>query len=565
VSGKKMLLTVSILYLFLFTFVTFSIPSYPIKPSNPGNATEPITIDTISPGLNMGREQIVLTVVPLVFAVIHFIFFVIYPKDRGNLHFSIVAFIFALNNYLNYLPEIPIHLVLLRLSAFSLMIFGLLFVSKLFQPKLPKHFKYIAMSAGGLSIWIIINPDFSTSILYYLIMMLALLEIFRLTIVAISKKLVGAKIMGVFFSLLIVAAVYENIMDIFEFTPILGVKNPGSYASLFPMIGMSLALAQNYAATKKNLIRKTEDLHNLNLELEARVEQRTVELDKANQALAKQNLDLEESRNNIESAHQKLQETFKELQNTQAFLVQSEKMAALGNLVAGVAHEINNPTGAVCSAADNLKRYLEHLSKYYAAEDETGNKSSPENLKTLLDGLKSNNDVILLAGDRIATIVKSLKNFARLDEAEYQEADIQEGLENTLILLQHKLKDRIEVIKEYADLPKINCFPNQLNQVFMNILNNAIQAIENKGTIKVKTMRQKDQMIISISDNGKGISKDDLKKIFDPGFTTKSAGIGTGLGLSICFNIIRNHKGKIEVISERGQGTEFFIKLPMND
>ena len=179
------------------------------------------------------------------------------------------------------------------------------------------------------------------------------------------------------------------------------------------------------------------------------------------------------------------------------------------------------------------------------------------------DLLKENNLVIVMGSERVTQLVKSLKNFARLDEADRQTADLHEGLENTLTILHHELKDRVVVIKDYGDIPKIDCYPTQLNQVFLNILANASQAIDGTGQISIKTSSDKDNIYISIKDTGKGISQDNIERIFDPGFTTKGVGVGTGLGLSISYNIIQKHDGDVTVKSELDRGTTFILTLPI--
>ncbi len=168
-----------------------------------------------------------------------------------------------------------------------------------------------------------------------------------------------------------------------------------------------------------------------------------------------------------------------------------------------------------------------------------------------------------LATDRLIAVVGSLKNFARMDESDLKIADIHEGIEGTLTILQHQLKNRIEVEKHYGDVPRIECYPNRLNQVFMNLLVNASQAIAGRGTITIKTSRSGDFVKIAISDTGVGIPAENLSRVFDPGFTTKGVGVGTGLGLSICYKIIQEHQGTIHVESSE-RVTTFMITLPVS-
>ena len=258
-----------------------------------------------------------------------------------------------------------------------------------------------------------------------------------------------------------------------------------------------------------------------------------------------------------------LDHLLKELKDMQSQLIQTEKMTSLGNLAVGIVHEINNPVGAISSAANTSKRSIEKVIKFLEENRELEGLKKDQKFWRALNTLKNNNDIITMASERITEIIKSLRRFAGPEETEFQEADIHEELENTLILLHHKLKDRIEVIKEFGDIPKIQCYPNQLNQVFVNILANSLQAIDDKGYIKIKTSKSNDKIMIRISDNGRGIREEDLKNIFDPGFTTKGVGAGTGIGLSISHNIIKNHKGEIKVRSETGKGTEFTVILPV--
>ena len=237
-----------------------------------------------------------------------------------------------------------------------------------------------------------------------------------------------------------------------------------------------------------------------------------------------------------------LTKTLKELQETQLQLINSEKMASLGQLVAGVAHEINTPVASIKSNNEIAKKLISKL---------------PDNDKELLREI---NEIDSEAIARINGIVVSLRKFVRLDEAELQEANINKELDLTLDLVRHEIKNRIEVVKHYGEVPLIKCYPNMLNQVFMNILVNASQAIEGQGTITITTSYKARKLTVKIKDTGCGIKEPD--KIFFAGYTTKGVGVGTGLGLAISQKIIEKHNGKIEVKSKVNKGSEFTITIP---
>lgn len=267
------------------------------------------------------------------------------------------------------------------------------------------------------------------------------------------------------------------------------------------------------------------------------------------------------------------------LKSTQSQLVQSEKMASLGQLTAGIAHEINNPINFVYNGIDTLKVSLDDLFIIIEKYDDIKSSSDYEQVMGEINELKEEfayddllNDLKELVGDikkgaiRTIEIVKGLRVFSRLDEEEMKLANVNEALDATLVLLRNKTKNKINVKKFYDEsILEINCYPGQLNQVFMNILNNGIQAIPEErkdGEVQIYTENQDQHVMIKIKDNGSGMSEQVKRRIFEPFFTTKPVGIGTGLGMSITFGIVEKHGGNIYCNSEEGKGTEFSILIP---
>ena len=263
--------------------------------------------------------------------------------------------------------------------------------------------------------------------------------------------------------------------------------------------------------------------------------------------------------NQVTKKKEELEDTIKELKETQLQLINAEKMASLGQLIASVAHEINTPLASISANNEIAKKIYDN---------------SPENIEILKDLNSIDHEAI----KRINNLVQSLKRFVRLDEMVQQEADINQELDLTLDLLKHKTKKGIKIDKKYGEIPLVKCYPNMLNQVFLNILMNAIQSIEKKiqkigeygASIEITTKMQDDKLIVSIKDNGFGIDEKDRKKIFQAGFTTKKVGEGTGLGLAICKKIIEKHKGEISFNCKKSDKTkpdtyctEFCIVIPL--
>lgn len=324
---------------------------------------------------------------------------------------------------------------------------------------------------------------------------------------------------------------------------------------------------------------------------------------------------MRESQAQLRHQAQQLELALQELQRTQTQLIQTEKMSSLGQLVAGVAHEINNPIGFIYSNLHHAKEYSQSLMKMLELYQQYSPESIPEiaaeaaeiELDYVIEDLPKVLNSMQQGAERIRDIVLSLRNFCRLDEAQMKSVNIHDGIDNTIMLLQNQLKGKpgqpaIALDKQYSELPLVQCYPGQLNQVFMNVLVNAIYAIHEENnskkanaksqeepenseqniystdsvssvcesqyptpTIRIRTeLIDKDNVVIRIYDSGQGMTEDVRKRLFDPFFTTKPVGQGTGLGLSISYEIVVNqHGGKLQCTSEPGKGTEFAIEIPV--
>jgi signal transduction histidine kinase len=272
---------------------------------------------------------------------------------------------------------------------------------------------------------------------------------------------------------------------------------------------------------------------------------------------------------NIELANRK-----RELERLQAQLVQTEKMASLGQLSAGIAHELNNPAGFVYGNMDLLQDYISELARVFDAYDKV---ALPAAAALSIGSLKTETNYEKLMGDlnsiisdcregarRICDVVKNLRLFSRLDEAELKSIDINEGIDSTIRLLSSYYgTGHIVLRRDYSNLPPVNCYAGQLNQVWMNLLVNAAQAVNDQGEVTISTRLEGNCVSVAISDTGTGIPEAELSKIFDPFFTTKPVGEGTGLGLSTSYGIVERHGGTIAVVSKVGTGTTFTVKIPI--
>ena len=333
------------------------------------------------------------------------------------------------------------------------------------------------------------------------------------------------------------------------------VPRPAKEGQFIGLIGSAIDITER--KTAEEIVLRARD------RLEQEVAVRTAQLTEAN-------IRLEHEKNEQLALNHKLQET-------QNQLLQSEKMASIGQLAAGVAHEINNPIGYVKSNLNALQKYLNTLLQLLDRYDQKAGQLSTAGVDLSdIERAKREADIDFLRDDiktllsesaegveRVQRIVQDLKDFSHVDQAEWKQADINKGLSSTLNIVANELKYKAEVVRDFGDIAPIECLPQQLNQVFMNILVNAAQAIDDHGTITIRTRPTPDGGVqIEISDTGRGIPAEQLNRIFDPFYTTKGIGEGTGLGLSIAYGIVSKHQGRIEVESTVGKGTTFRITLP---
>jgi len=300
--------------------------------------------------------------------------------------------------------------------------------------------------------------------------------------------------------------------------------------------------------------------------------------------LAQLEAEASERTRNLEAARAQAEQSLRDLKQAQSQLLQSEKMASIGQLAAGVAHEINNPIGFIYSNMNTLGEYISDIKHFTqqateimehlaagdaapAAEKAAALKAwtKDADLDCVLEDIEKLVAETVDGAERVRKIVLDLRTFSRADQNARSTADINAGLASTINLCWNELKYRCTVIKEFGDIPEIVCYPMKLNQVFMNLIVNAAQAIKDKGTVTIRTFQQGTWICVQVSDTGCGIAKENIGKVFDPFFTTKPVGKGTGLGLSIAYGIVSEHNGKIEIESEIGKGTTFTVRLPAGD
>lgn len=326
-------------------------------------------------------------------------------------------------------------------------------------------------------------------------------------------------------------------------------------------------------AVALNAVRKNGD----NFPAEVTVSEIPIDGQRHHVAMVRDNTERQRVQHQLRERYEELQALNRQLREAQNQLLQSEKMASIGQLAAGVAHEINNPIGYVFSNLGTLDKYLGDLMEVIAAYESADALLADHPAGTAITAVKEKVDLPFLREDigalmneskegitRVKKIVHDLKDFSHVhDSDEWQAADLHQCLDSTLNIVCNELKYKAEIVKHYGELPLVECLPSQINQVLMNLLVNAGQAIETRGTITLTTGREGESVWIQVADSGKGIADEHLSRIFDPFFTTKPVGSGTGLGLSLSYGIMQKHHGIIEVVSAPGKGTAFTLRLPV--
>ena len=553
----------------------------------------------------------------LIIALYHIGIFTLRSRDYSTLFFSILAVASAFRlsvtgqmSIMYLFPDFPWEwkISVEHVTFYIMPTVGLLFARSVFPNEYSKKIVYpVAIFSLGLSLTnIFTKASFHSYFIipYEIILIPELVYIFWGLGCAIKKRKQGAIPFLLGFIIIFATAINDilfsnNVVNTFYMVPIgifffffsqafvLSAKSARAFdaseALSAQLKKLNEGLEEQVKLRTVILEDRTEELAKVNMNLQATAE----ELEANSERLTRTNHNLEFTKDQLEIAlsnerknKEKVEETLNQLKSTQSQLIQSEKMASLGQLVAGIAHEINNPINFVNSGADVLQTIWQDMQTIMGLYDDLDRVQDPMSIRRILEDVKvlkkemeyheMQEDVantladIRHGAERTIEIVKGLRTFSRTDESISVLTDLHECLDSALIILKNQYKNRIEIQKNYADkLPLIPCRAGQINQIFMNIIANAIHAIPEKGIIKLTTALEGEYVVVKIQDSGAGIPKIVLDKIFDPFFTTKPVGKGTGLGLSISHSIIQEHGGGIKVISQEGEGATFVITLPL--
>ena len=498
---------------------------------------------------------------------VHFLMYLFRANLPGNLPY--VAFAVCISLLIFLFSELtlwPTYQVVLLIAIKTLLIltalFGLQFSYTAFFGALPRHWRALCIASGVLCLvaWAMPMP------VVYLIGLIGFCELLRICAIAIWEKRPGARIIGAGIGVFMLVSVYELLIELGVLSRAISLVY--LYGFLGMVVSMSAFLAYTFDRTNREVEKQTLEIQTLTRRAVAQ-QQHATEQKRRLQEAERERERAEEERKTLEreleraDERQRLAEELKaanqKLEEGQTQLVQAEKMAALGNLVAGIAHEINTPMGAINSMHDTLKRGMEKLAEEVAPQLPEDEDDHSQRIRASLQEIDRANRVMTTSTARVRELVASLRNFARLDEAEWKQVDIHEGIESTLALVRHKLEGRIELVRDYGRLAQVTCFPGRINQIFLTLLVNAAQAIEGTGRIAIQTRTEDGEVSVAISDTGKGIAQAMLPKIFD--FTSEGTGAG---GLPMCRQIAEEHNGRVLVESEVGKGTTFTLVLPID-
>ena len=563
-----------------------------------------------------GRDLTLLQLlagVPLAFAMVHFLMYLFRANLPGNLPYVAFAVCISLLIFLSsevtlWPTDQGVFLIAIKTLLILTALFGLQFSYTAFFLALPRNWRALCIASGVLCLvaWAMPMP------VVYLIGLIGFCELLRICAIAIWQKRPGARIIGAGIGVFMLVSVYELLLELDVLSRDISLVY--LYGFLGMVVSMSAFLAHTFDRTNQEVKKQTLEIQTLTRRAVAQ-QQHAADQKRRLQEAERERDRAEEERKTLEreleraAERQRLAEELKaanqKLEEGQTQLVQAEKMAALGNLVAGIAHEINTPMGAINSMHDTLKRGMEKLAEEVAPQlpgdeddhsqrirlatkgtkgtkdqDEDdhsqqirlatkgtkGTKDQDEDdhsqrIRASLQEIDQANRVMTASTARVRELVASLRNFARLDEAEWKQVDIHEGIESTLALVRHKLEGHIELVRDYGRLPQVTCFPGRINQIFLTLLVNAAQAIEGTGRIAIQTRTADGEVSVAISDTGKGIAQAMLPKIFDLEFTSDGTG---AVGLPMCRQIAEEHNGRVLAESEVGKGTTFTLVLPVD-
>jgi two-component system NtrC family sensor kinase len=523
--------------------------------------------------------QYAFTGVPLAFALVFFLLFIFYPEGRNHLYFALLAagvaamtFLDLQLDFLTDSGQYRLYRQALGLAGSFTLLVLFRFLYGLFYTTLPRQFWAFLAAGVGLSLWSWFDP-FGASDVGNLFGLLVFLEVLRTVVTAIVKKKFDAWIIGIGLLFFIGSAAYDVLLDLGWMRAIGEITNGYYYGFVGLLIAMAVYLSRAFARTNedlkeqvvqvKTLSEKTLEQERHRLHLEAENERKALELEKAKE---------------LEASYRALEEAHRHLKSTQTQLIHAEKMASLGQLTAGIAHEIKNPLNFVNNFAQLSTELADELRDEFDAHPDQTLADAADDLGEILDDLKLNAAKIREHGQRADGIIKSMLEHARPASSQRQPTDLNALLDDYLNLCYHGLCSEqddfpITFERDYDEaVGQMEVMPQEIGRVFFNLLNNAFYAVQEKERaateayqprISVGTRRRDGAVEIRIGDNGPGIPRGLQEKIFEPFYTTKPTGSGTGLGLSLSYDIVtQRHGGTLAVESEEGEGTTFTITLP---